>query len=177
MMDKTIVVNVKKCLACKSCEIACAVEHSKSKTLNRAIVESPLPQKRVRVESAGAGGIPIQCRHCEKPLCAEVCPTGAISRIEEQGPVVVEQHLCVGCKLCMVVCPFGVLELSSEGRAVVKCDMCAERLKKGEQPACVEACPTKAVKLISLKKETKSRRINASDAVVTKTSESSCTEV
>ena len=161
-MDKTIVVNIEKCLACKSCELACALVHSKSGTLEDAVVEFPKPQRMVTVEPAGEGGVPIQCRHCEAPPCIEICPTGAIRRENEQAPVMIDTEMCIGCKLCMLICPFGVLQIGTEGRAVIKCDMCLERLEKGRQPACVEACPTRALKLVSLEQLTQAKRRQAS---------------
>lgn len=165
-MDKTIVVNIEKCLACRSCEIACALAHSKSKILEEAVAESPRPQRMVTVEAAGEFGVPMQCRHCEAPPCVEICPTGAVQRQSEEGPIVVEKQLCIGCKLCILICPFGVLRIGPEGRAIIKCDMCFERIEKGQEPACVEACATKALKLISLKELTKSRRREASKQLV-----------
>jgi len=165
-MAKAIVVNIEKCLACKSCEIACALVHSKSKVLEEAVAESPRPQRMVTVEAAGEFGVPIQCRHCEAAPCVEICPTGAIQRQSEEGPVVVEKELCIGCKLCILICPFGVLRIGSEGRAIIKCDMCLERMEEGEDPACVEACPTKALKLVSLEQTTKARRREASRRLV-----------
>ena len=161
-MDKVIAINIEKCLACKSCEIACAVVHSESKVLQEAIQESPKPQRMVTVEAAGEYGVPIQCRHCEAAPCVEICPTGAIQRPDEESPVVVDADLCIGCKLCMLICPFGVLKIGKEGRAIIKCDMCYELLKEGQLPACVQACPTKALQLVSLEELTKSRRQKAS---------------
>jgi len=165
-MDKAIVINIEKCLACKSCEIACALVHSKSKVLEEAVAESPKPQRMVTVEPAGEFGVPIQCRHCEAAPCVEICPTGAIQRQSEEGPVVVEKELCIGCKLCILICPFGVLRIGSEGRAIIKCDMCLERMEEGQEPACVEACPTKALKLVSLEEVTKTKRKEASKQLV-----------
>ena len=161
-MDKIVVVNIDRCLACKSCEIACALVHSKSQVLEEAVAETPRPQRMVTVEAAGEFGVPIQCRHCEAPPCVEICPTGAIQRQSEQGPIVVDKELCIGCKLCILICPFGVLRIGPEGRAIIKCDMCLERLDKGQEPACIEACPTGALKLVSLKEMTKSKRKEAS---------------
>ncbi len=144
-MGKAIIVNIEKCLACKSCEIACAVAHSKSRVLEEAIVERPTPQRRVVVEAAGELAVPLQCRHCEDAPCISVCPTAAIHRHEADGPVLIEQDRCIGCKFCLMVCPFGVIELSRDGRAVVKCDLCIERTEAGEEPACVAGCPTGAL--------------------------------
>ena len=165
-MDKAIVVNIEKCLACKSCELACALVHSKSKVLEEAVAESPRPQRMVTVEAVGEFGVPIQCRHCEAPPCIEICPTGAIQRQNEESPVTVDQDLCIGCKLCILICPFGVLQIGLEGRAVIKCDMCWQRLEDGQEPACVEACPTKAMKLVSLKEVTKPKRAAAAKQLV-----------
>jgi len=166
-MDKVIVVNVEKCLACKSCEIACAVVHSKSKVLEEAVAESPRPQRMVAVEAAGEFGVPIQCRHCEDGPCIEICPTGAIHRESPESPVTIDEDLCIGCKLCIVICPLGVLRIGQESRAVIKCDMCWERLEQGQQPACVEACPTGAIEMVSLAELTKSRRKTASKKLAT----------
>jgi carbon-monoxide dehydrogenase iron sulfur subunit len=157
-VNKAIVVNIEKCLACKSCEIACALVHSKSKVLEEAVAESPKPQRMVTVEQADEFSVPIQCRHCEAPPCIEICPTGAIQRQNKESPVTVDQDLCIGCKLCMLICPFGVLQIGPEGRAIIKCDMCLERMEKGQEPACVEACPTKALKLVLLQDVIKPKR-------------------
>jgi len=108
-MGKAIMVNIEKCLACKSCEIACAVAHSKSRILEEAIAERPTPQRRVTVEAAGELSVPLQCRHCEDAPCISVCPTAAIDRHEADGPVLIEQDRCIGCKFCLMVCPFGVM--------------------------------------------------------------------
>ena len=157
-MRKVITVDIGRCLACKSCEIACAVAHSTSGRLEESVVEHPKPQKRVTVEAAGEFAVPMQCRHCEDAPCIAVCPTGAIYRHKADSPVLIEQDRCIGCKYCIVVCPFGVIDISSDGKAVVKCDLCIERTKKGEEPACVEACPTKALKLLSEKELTADKR-------------------
>jgi len=161
-MDQIITVDIEKCLACKSCEIACALAHSESGLLEEAIKERPRPQRRVTVEAAGEFGVPMQCRHCEAAPCVAICPTGAIQRLDEQSPVVVDADLCIGCKLCMLICPFGVLQIGAEGRAIIKCDMCLERMKAGRGPACVEVCPTKALRLVTIEEITQARRRQAS---------------
>jgi len=144
-MRKVIACRVERCLGCRSCEIACALEHSKSKTLRGAVRESPRPQRRVTVETAGAHSLPLQCRHCEEAPCMTVCPTDAMYRAEEGGPVRIDSRRCIGCKMCILVCPFGVISLRRDGRAVVKCDQCIERTEDGKAPACVAACPTGAL--------------------------------
>lgn len=73
------------------------------------------------------------------------CPTHAIHREEEDGPVQFEITRCIGCRMCVQACPFGVISMTSDGRSVLKCDLCLERLAEGQEPACVAACPTKAI--------------------------------
>ena len=150
-MGKTITVDVGKCLACKSCELACAVAHSKSGVLEEAVSESPKPQSRVKVEAVDEYSVPMQCRHCEDAPCITVCPTAAINRDNPDAPVLINQEKCIGCKFCLAACPFGVISLSSDGKAVTKCDFCIARTKEGKKPACVEACPTKALKVVDEK--------------------------
>jgi len=90
--------------------------------------------------------VPLQCRHCEDAPCVAVCPTGALHREDEEGPVLIDSELCVGCKMCVVVCPFGVITMSRD-KAIIKCDLCIDRLEQGQEPACVAACPTGALRL------------------------------
>ena len=150
-MGKTIMVNIEKCLACKSCEIACALAHCQSGVLEEAITEQPRPQRRVTVEAAGEFGVPMQCRHCEDAPCITVCPTKAIHREQAESPVLINPDLCIGCKFCIMICPFGVIDISRDGKVVTKCDLCIGRTEFKQEPACVEACPTKALKLVDEK--------------------------
>ena len=165
-MDKVITVNIEKCLACKSCEIACALVHSRSKELAEAIEESPKPQRMVTVEAAGEYGVPIQCRHCEDAPCITVCPTSAIHRHEVNEPVLIDRDMCIGCRFCLIVCPFGVIDISRDGRAAVKCDLCIERTDAGQEPACVASCPTGALEFCELTELLKERRRAAARQVM-----------
>ena len=144
-MRKIIVVDEDRCLACKQCMIECAMAHSEARTLVEALSGDPPPQPRVHVEPVGQYGMPLQCRHCDDAPCVAICPTGAIHRVSDEGPVLLDQERCIGCKFCVVVCPFGAIELSRDGTALIKCDMCIERIEAGAPPACVAACPTGAL--------------------------------
>ena len=146
-------------MGCLNCELACAVAHSKSKDLLGAIEEGAEP--RVDVVPFGQRAIPLQCRHCEDAPCVAVCPTGALQKHQPEAPVLIDQDLCIGCKSCMLVCPFGVISLSTRGKAIVKCDLCVERLAQGQEPACVEACPTGALKFGTLEEYLASVRARA----------------
>lgn len=143
-MKRTIIVEVKKCLGCKSCELACAIAHSKTKNLESAIFERPLPVYRRKVEYIDDVIISDGCRHCEEALCVLVCMSGAMYK-DKDGTTQHNENKCVGCGMCIMVCPFGVIKRKE--KLVVKCDFCKDR-KEG--PACVEACPTKVLKLATI---------------------------
>jgi len=157
-MDKMIVVDIEKCLGCHSCELACAVAHSKSKDLFKAIYEEPRSVPRIILEDYENNTVPIHCRHCEDAPCVTVCPTGAISRPTPDSPVTLDSDKCIGCHACIMVCPFGVIQINPYGKSVIKCDLCFERLENGQEPACAEACKTGAIKFVAIKDVSLGRR-------------------
>lgn len=144
-MAKTIFTLIEKCVACKSCEIACVVEHSPGKSLFSALSVEPRPRQRVRVENAGAHSYPSRCQHCEDAACIGACPTGAMARDARTGAVVSDANKCIGCWMCVLVCPFGGVTADPIGKKAIKCDRCPDRAAVGLDPACVSACPTKAL--------------------------------
>jgi carbon-monoxide dehydrogenase iron sulfur subunit len=146
MAKKNIVVDLHRCVGCRSCQIACAVAHSSARTLLGALAEQPRSRPRVRVEQSGSFVVPLQCRHCEDAPCITVCPTAALHRDDTESPVVLREDACIGCAWCITACPFGLITFDDVRRMVVKCDLCADRLEHGEMPACVGACPTGALK-------------------------------
>lgn len=164
-MAKIIITDEGRCLACKSCMIACAMAHTDAETLVEALGCESLPQSRLHVEPGGVYGVPLQCRHCEDAPCITVCPTDAISRDEPDAPVVLDQDTCTGCEFCMLACPFGVIDISREAKAMIKCDLCIERTKAGEPPACVAACPTGAIEHVELDDSLRRRRREAFESV------------
>ncbi len=106
--------------------------------------------------------IPVLCNHCDQPPCVRVCPTGATWKREEDGIVMMDWHRCIGCRYCMAACPYGARSFNwVDPRAylanpnpdfptrtlgvVEKCTFCSERVVAGKLPACVEACPEKAL--------------------------------
>ncbi|NMB35686.1 MAG: 4Fe-4S dicluster domain-containing protein [Firmicutes bacterium] len=140
---KEILINLEHCLGCKSCELACAVEHSASKNIFAALFEEQLPISRVHVEAGREFNFPLQCRHCADAQCIKACISGALWREEETGLVKHIPEKCVGCWMCVMACPFGSIVQDRKEQVALKCDRCPER----EIPACVEACPTKAISL------------------------------
>jgi carbon-monoxide dehydrogenase iron sulfur subunit len=144
-MAKSIEVDIELCMGCKSCELECAIAHSRSKDLATTVKNEEKPGYRINVESYGKKAIPVNCKHCDEPACVFACPTGAVYRDKDGEPVIVDPERCIGCKMCVQACPFGVITMNSEGKGVLKCDLCIDRLEKGLEPACVSACPTKAL--------------------------------
>jgi len=144
-----IVCRTDRCLGCRSCELACAVEHSQLKDLVPALSETPLPKARVRVHVVSELGqghlrmrsIALQCRHCEEPACADACIAGGIVRDREAGVVRFDPEKCVACWSCVMLCPHGVIVRVPELGCAITCDLCAGR----DVPACVEACTTRAL--------------------------------
>ena len=135
------------CIECRSCEVACALQKV---------------DKRVRIEVYGTFPLNLECKHCEKSPCIEVCPTNALEK--RDSVVYRNEMLCVGCKSCMIACPFGNIEFT-ERHVVTKCDLCFSRLREGESPVCALTCPTGALKFgereeieVETKKGMKGRR-------------------
>ena len=155
---KRIVADPLKCLACRTCELACALTHAESADLVEAVIEGGA-QPRIYVEAAGQLAVPLQCRHCEDAPCVQVCPTGALFRLNPDSPVLVDQGKCIGCEFCVQVCPFGVIRVASDGKAIIKCDLCASRLAQGLEPACVASCPVRALSFEEMKEDAARRRL------------------
>ncbi len=142
---KRIYVKEEYCIGCRLCEIHCLVQHSKSKKIIKAFRrEFPRALPRILVEEKGYLSFAIQCRHCEEAPCIEACITGAMYRDETTGPVLCDENRCVGCWMCIMVCPFGVIRRNLEKKRIAsKCDLC-----QGEEiPVCVANCPNEALEL------------------------------
>jgi len=138
-----IVVNPSKCVACRFCEIACAVNRDASvKNVADAASEEIRPQSRVKVDVqlTGEAFLPVQCRHCEGAPCLEACPAGALYR-NEDGVVLLDEAKCVGCWMCVAVCPYGAVKPARAKQVAFKCDRCTGC----PYPYCVNACPTGAL--------------------------------
>jgi len=143
LKKKALLIDLTLCIGCNACQDACKKENG-------------LPEGEEKQLSATAytaleehDGVYVRrmCQHCEEPTCASVCPVGAFTKTTE-GPVLYDESKCIGCRYCIQACPFQVprYEWSSNYPRVQKCRLCADRLKKGLQTACAEACPTGATK-------------------------------
>lgn len=140
-------------MACRSCEVACAVQHSKGKTLFSAVLQSPPPMRRLFVEAAEETRMPIVCRHCEDAPCVNACISGCLYR-DDKNFVRRKKERCIGCWSCIMACPFGVITRDKEKHIAVKCDRC----HKLDIPACVNACPTHALVLAEADQLSKEQR-------------------
>ncbi len=171
-MEKRLVMHIERCVGCHTCEFECAVAHSESKCPVTIIMSGEQPGYRVFVESYANKAIPVHCSHCQKAACMLACPTHAIHRNEEGGPVLFDRSRCIGCRMCVHACPFGVLTVDSSGRGVLKCDLCIERLAEGQEPACVAGCPTKAVTFEEEIDSTRTKRRRSAAMVIVAQEES-----
>jgi len=154
--QKVIFVDLEKCVGCKACELACSVAHSLLKNLFEAAFEILKPKTRIFVEYH-SGPFVVWCRHCEDALCLDSCPYEAMIK-NEFGVVTVLEEKCIACGFCATACPFGAIMIDKGRKIAVKCDLCTERLRNAKIPACVEACPTKAIRYVKYNKIAKEIR-------------------
>ncbi len=135
------VIITSRCIDCDACMVACRAEN-----------DVPLERTRNWVKSSGVQGQfplvkevfqPGNCMHCQHPPCVAVCPTGA-SHKRADGIVLVENSKCIGCKYCLVACPYDARFLNPVTGKADKCTFCIQRLEQGLGPACVQTCLGKA---------------------------------
>lgn len=151
MTNRFIVADANKCIGCKTCEIACVMSHT-----NDINVSPENFQPRLRVIKGMTVTVPVMCRQCDNAPCANACPTNAI--IRKANSIQVIQERCIGCKTCVIACPFGAMTVTvsdlmqssenthqSQKAQAIKCDLCIDN---PAGPACVSVCPTKTLSLI-----------------------------
>ena len=146
-----------RCTGCRLCELVCSVMHDG--------VSNPA-RSRIKVMKWEAEGlyIPMSCQQCEDAPCMDVCPVKALSRDDDFGYVVISYEVCIGCRSCVAVCPFGAINYNNIDKKVFKCDLC------GGDPQCVRFCDMKAVDLVDAdrisvyKKKSAAERLHAAQA-------------
>jgi len=147
VISKVLSIAINRCIACRACEAACKREHS---DISHMFV-TPINDKH---------SIPLSCLQCGKSPCVDVCPTKTLEKTS-YGAVIFHKIRCIGCRLCIIVCPFGVIQIDKENN-ILKCDSCIHRLKNGKDPACVLTCPTKALvyeKIGKTMRKTRKKRV------------------
>ena len=140
---KGMLFDMVRCAGCRKCVQACLDCHGFQHDADD-VQELSATAFTSMVEKED-GAVRNMCRHCIDPACASVCPVGALIKTDE-GPVVYDEDKCIGCRYCMVACPFSIPRYEWDERvpAVQKCDMCIDRIREGGVPACAEACDYEA---------------------------------
>ena len=142
-------VNSSVCSGCKTCLMACKDKHD---------LEQGIKWRRVYEVSGGGwtehGGtwlstvfsynLSMSCNHCDRPVCVEVCPTGAHYK-RDDGIVAIDRERCIGCRYCEWACPYGAPVYHHQAGIMTKCNLCLDNLEQGLPPACVAACPMRAI--------------------------------
>ncbi len=128
---KRVILDIDRCIDCRSCEVACFYSHVDNNNLPRGEMEE-------------LAALPTHCRHCDLPACASVCPVDAIE-VRDDGIVWRQKFKCIGCKSCVFVCPFGAISLNIVRHVVSKCDLCCDLVEAGGEPRCVSTCPANAL--------------------------------
>lgn len=150
--QRALIVDYEKCTGCRLCELVCSVFHNG--------VSNPA-KSRIKVEKWEWEGlyIPVVCRQCIDAPCMNVCPVRAISREDGLGRVVVDYNLCIGCRSCVAVCPFGAMSFDPSERKVFKCDLC------DGDPQCVRFCDMKAVDFAEVSREALFKKREAAERI------------
>jgi anaerobic dimethyl sulfoxide reductase subunit B len=140
-----------KCTGCKACQTACKDKHDLpvGVTWRRVAEYSGGSCEQNEVDGTFRADVftyytSISCNHCEDPICVEVCPSTAMTK-GKNGIVTVDPKVCIGCRYCEMACPYSAPQFNAKKGVMTKCDFCADFLALGRTPACVAACPTRAL--------------------------------
>ena len=143
-MRRGMVIDLEKCIGCRSCAVACKQHNAQpaGSWWNRVV--TPGSDRHLTASAPeNLYFLPIHCQHCQNAPCVKVCPVGATYQTDD-GTVLIDFERCIGCRYCMVACPFYVPAFEYEKAftpRVLKCTFCSHRTSRGQAPACVEACP------------------------------------
>lgn len=143
MTHYAIIVSLDRCIGCHGCEVVCKNENgiALGERWNRVLDRGPYGE----YPNLSMYFMPVMCQQCQNAPCVNVCPTGASYRDPETNMVLIDKEICIGCRYCMMACPYGVRAWNEEERVVEKCTLCAH-LTAGtdEKPMCVRVCATGA---------------------------------
>lgn len=134
-MSKVLMIDYEKCVGCTTCMQACSAKQAE-------VVNPLLSRVEIVKLQMGIEAIPIVCAQCESAPCKAICPVKAISRDELWGRVIVDYDTCIGCRMCVAVCPFGCMSFDGIDKRVFKCDLC------DGDPMCVKFCQHDALQYV-----------------------------
>jgi DMSO reductase iron-sulfur subunit len=142
VIQKAFLVDVNRCIGCFSCAMACKNYNGIEGRIKWRQLY-PLSEKHFAYDERAYYS--LSCNHCANPVCVSACPTGAYRKRESDGVVIHDQTVCIGCTNCIRACPYGAPQYNEILKKAEKCSMCHERQDSGLEPACVQACPVKAI--------------------------------
>ena len=144
-MSYGFLIDTTLCIGCEACMEACQETYQLPSNDHYELSAEKYTVVKSKTISEGDIYYRQMCMHCQDPTCASVCPVAAFEKTPE-GPVIYHENRCMGCRYCIMACPFDVpkFEWQKSLPLVKKCTMCYQRIKEGKIPACAEACPTGA---------------------------------
>lgn len=134
-----MLVDVRRCIGCQACTVACIQENAVPEGSFRTVVSTYSVELTDAAQPAGTYVLPRLCNHCDNPPCVPVCPVSATFK-RKDGVVLVDADRCVGCGYCVQACPYDARFINHDTGKADKCTFCAHRLEAGLMPACVETC-------------------------------------
>jgi DMSO reductase iron-sulfur subunit len=145
-----LVIDMKRCVGCRTCTVACKMENNVPLGIARMRVYDPhgnlhFDRPLGNYPNLKLFWTPVPCQHCEDAPCVKNCPSGAL-HYRADGIVDLDKDKCIGCRYCAWVCPYDVPQFDAEAGVSDKCNLCAHRLDKGEEPMCVKCCPSRAIR-------------------------------
>ncbi len=177
VMNRFVFADPNRCIGCRTCEVACVLSHSEENSVSS--IDPARFHPRLKLIKNAKVTTPVLCRQCEDAPCAQVCPNNAI--VSEDNQIKVIQSRCIGCKTCVIACPYGAMAVVSDmvdngadsalfkmkvpKAQALKCDLCSG---SSTGPACVQVCPTNALQLIEaedIEKIAKKKREAAAESI------------
>ncbi len=149
-MGKILAIDYEKCTGCRICEQVCTVKHEGVVNPARARI------KVIKWEQEGRY-VPISCQQCQSAPCMSICPVKAISRDESLNRVMVDYDVCIGCRMCVAICPFGAMAFDILAKKVIKCDFC------DGDPLCAKFCEVKAIQYVDAREQSAMKQLTAAD--------------
>lgn len=153
--------NQSACIGCRACQVACKDRNDIS---DRTALRCVTSYETGEFPKVGVYHFAAACNHCANPACVSNCPTGAMYKSED-GSVLHDDDVCIGCKTCVNSCPYGAPQYSEEKNLVMKCDSCKALRGVGMNPVCVDACPMRALEFGDIDKLREEHGMDAVDSL------------